>query len=542
MTEVQKKTSPGGWLQKGCHFWQRFQSGVMLGLFVVLAGLATWQFLRVTANKGVFLTTDSINYFWAAENVADGRGFGRLTESGEFRQITHWPPLYPLLLVSFAASPLGAEAGARLLGAVIFFLLLVFIGITLWRMTRSGWLSLLTTVLLAAFPAFWRVNMAAMTEPLYILCGLVGAIWLDRYLRRQDWLSFGLAAFFMACALLTRYVAPALIASACVLLLFAPGWTFKRRFWRAMLFGAVSALPLGLWLLYNQLQAGNAVNRPLALNPMPLEEFEWFFVTLQSWTFPVQSIFWVGLLKVLLIFGGAGVVLLVCWLRRKGFGVGGENAEKTSLPLFYLIYLLAYPLVVLFSRLFVDVAIPIYRERIIFPLLLTVVFLLAWLVKRAFAGLMQRLCPAAALLVVLILISVWTALVQYQPELQAHWQQTLDTGTGVENMKGTPLAQAVQAIPQDHMIITDILERTWYISGRMPFQLNAFDDYNLAMLEKFAAEQPVTFVLLKKYDWVQPLQNLMPDLAVTHQDSSWIILSCPGQCRFIQPKEEVSSP
>ena len=149
---------------------------------------------------------------------------------GESKPMTHWPPLYPILLALPQYFGMSGLSAARWLGAVNLGLMVFLLGLSIARLTNSSpWYTGLGTLVLVTSYALWNTSLYAMTEPLYMVLGLLALLFLDNYLiaGKQKWLLS--ASIVLALGLLTRYSAGALILASVLALFMQRGWPFKKK-------------------------------------------------------------------------------------------------------------------------------------------------------------------------------------------------------------------------------------------------------------------------------------------------------------------------
>ena len=178
----------------------RLVSVVVLGL---LAAAGFLLVLRATP-EGVALTDDSIGYIAGARSMVAGHGYREawLASNGP---VTHFPPAYSSVLAFIGMFGLDPLRGARFLGAVLFGLSAIVLGILGWRMTRSLPAGLLLAALFVLNDSLLRVHASALSEPLFIFLSMLAFWMLDLYFERDmHWLWLLAAGIFVGLAYLTR--------------------------------------------------------------------------------------------------------------------------------------------------------------------------------------------------------------------------------------------------------------------------------------------------------------------------------------------------
>ena len=311
--------------------------GLLLGLIAVSAWVG-FKFFRATEPYGIGVRSDSVAYFMSAHNFAHGIGMGRMTGDGNFKPMTHWPPLYPLVLSLFEFGGVPALTGARWLGVLLMAAVVFLTGLCLARMTHSLWFALAGALILAISPALWETSLYAMTEPLYLVLCLLAYLLLDQYLEKGRWPWLVACGLALGGCFLTRYVGFTLAGAFAIILLFQRRWTLMERLKRSLALGAISLAPIGLWMVRNWLQGGTATNRSLQYFPISPNDYQLAWQTWSAWFEPNQAIFQVGLGKIAVI-----VLILLLFM---GFRWVNKPSEalitQTWMPAVSIIYVALY--------------------------------------------------------------------------------------------------------------------------------------------------------------------------------------------------------
>ena len=218
-------------------------------LIVALAALAVAHALARTASHGAALTHDSVNYLSVAESLLAGEGL-----------ITHrdgafllWPPFFPMLLAFIGFLGVEPVEAGRLINAAAFGLIVLLAGFWFRSILRSRLAVAGAVVAILSLPLLNERAAFFMTETLFALLTLLALIQLNAFLKGRDDRLLP-AAVFAALAVLTRYTGLALlIAGTLAPLLLRRDAPLAGRLKHAVLFGAVSALPLALALVRNRL-------------------------------------------------------------------------------------------------------------------------------------------------------------------------------------------------------------------------------------------------------------------------------------------------
>ncbi|MEM1207315.1 MAG: hypothetical protein AAGN66_29040 [Acidobacteriota bacterium] len=238
-------------------------SGLRRALLVALpsAAVALWL-LGATADHGVGLYPDSVDYVSTAVSLAEGRGFVDHRD----RVYTLWPPLYPTVLAAGALAGVDPVVWARWLAILCYVSIVAFAGLWLGRHLRSATLAGMGVALVALGWPLTKFSTAALSEPLFWLLSLLALGSLDGRAgnggkgtpqRRRPWL----AAAFSALALLTRFVGVAVVLVNAGRILAPNRGPLRRRLSDAALYCGLSVAPTALWMLRNWVVTGQSAGQ-----------------------------------------------------------------------------------------------------------------------------------------------------------------------------------------------------------------------------------------------------------------------------------------
>ena len=279
-----------------------------------LSLLGATLILARQVNYGVsIINTDSIVFITVARNLLAGEG---LVERSTKTAYVLWPPLYPLLLAGatlFIFDPLDV---AGPLNAAIFGLTIFAAGQWLRQRIHSRFLILWSCLaILFALPLAHWASMV-MTDTPFILFVTLALLHTDNFLHQGKQTSLLWAAVFTALACLTRYIGPALIFTVLPLLLFQHGIAPLEKLKRIGLYTAVSATPIGLWMLRNFLRVDTPMGSRTPLNnalPSILDEIishltSWLFLDLSLGEFQRFTVVLTGLALLVLVIALGGIL------------------------------------------------------------------------------------------------------------------------------------------------------------------------------------------------------------------------------------------
>ena len=226
-------------------------------LIADLAILGTAHILIRTASYGPAVWWDSVRLLSTAVNFLAGEGWREF--SGGL--MVGWPPLFPLLLA--AGGWLGSEpfAAGRWINAIAFGLTILAAGLYLRSNLRAQWLGLAATATIVASLPLSEFAATFMADFLFALFALLALIRLAAFLQRGGATPLLGAAGCTALATLTRYPGVVLIGTGVLLLLVRRTPPLATRLKQAIVFGAVSSLPLAGVLTRNWAVSGTLTGR-----------------------------------------------------------------------------------------------------------------------------------------------------------------------------------------------------------------------------------------------------------------------------------------
>ena len=303
----------------------RFRPAPFTLLIAFLAGLGTAHILVRTATYGAAVGTDSTIFLSTAMNFLAGEGWRDFTG----RPLVSWPPLFPLLLAAGGWVGIDPLVAGRWVNATAFGLTILVAGCWLRSHLRSRWLALAASVVILASLPLSELASDVMTDPLFVLFTLLALIWLAAFLHRGERTSLWGAAVFTALAVLTRYPGVVLIGAGVLMLLVRRAPPLAVRLKHAIVFGAVSSIPLAGVMLRNW-----AISKRLAgwrggSGQSLSDSLSQVADVFRAWVIPPHALDGLGYL----LWMAAGLVVLA----DRGFGLGGnKGTARLASPLFGL--------------------------------------------------------------------------------------------------------------------------------------------------------------------------------------------------------------
>ena len=377
----------------------------MLFLVAVLAILIVWLATRF----GIGVAPDSTVYIEAARNLLSGRGLIALTGGGEFKPLTHYPPLYPALLalltrVSLLLGEFSIETVARALNSFLFGANVLLVGITIRSYARgSYWLPILGALLTMTAPDIAGIHTLALTEALFIFLSLSGLVSLSRYIdtKRGTWLVLSAAAIAMA--LLTRYVGIALVFTGVFVLLFVNGRTLRRRCFEALSFVLISCAPMALWVVRNTRSGEGLSDREFIFHAPRLRQIVAGLSTVSSWLLlgKVRT----DLRIFFFVVEIAAASLFIFYVRRRQRAhvrdrknhpdkaasdeLVSPHGDSSPPPIILAVFIVSYLAFLTFTAFFVD-ADTVLDDRALVPVHVVAIVLVCGLAWKTFESLRER--------------------------------------------------------------------------------------------------------------------------------------------------------
>jgi hypothetical protein len=356
--------------------------------YVIMIGLAFLGTIIAFLNTpwGVLVESDSYFYISAAKNLVAGPGMGRLTLDGLLIPLTHYPPLYSLVVAGFSLLTHGnALLSARILACLLFGGNSLLFGILLARFTRAPWAGVAGTGLFLISAVTTSVVIAGLSEGLFFLFFLL-ALFCATEVRsggNKGWFVWTCICAALAC--LARYVGLTVVAACLVGLVAINPSPWKARAKVAIIFCTASLLPISLWYLRDWLLTGSTTNRSLFYHwPGKLALNEAIF-TASGWFLPGKITLETGELFLVFVALSTGAAAGAWWFYRRSHqpAPGEEAAVKFTWVL--AAFILTYCLSLLVSRTFMDASTR-WDTRILSPLYLAgelFFFIILWYGTRA---------------------------------------------------------------------------------------------------------------------------------------------------------------
>ena len=236
---------------------------------------------------GAGISLDSTVYIDTANNLLSGRGLSVQASVNEFVPLTHYPPLFPVLLAAVGKLGMSSLDGARWLNVLLFGGNILLVGLVVRRFAgTSSWAPVLGSYFILTSTGMLLIHSMVWTEPSFILTCLLGLFLLGIYIENRRTPVLVVSSVMVAMGFLIRYVGATLVATGVIGLLLPGRKNLKRRVIDAVVFSLLGSLPLLLWWGGNLLVAGSFADREVVFHPIGLRHARGAVSTLAKWLLP----------------------------------------------------------------------------------------------------------------------------------------------------------------------------------------------------------------------------------------------------------------
>ncbi len=446
------------------------QPVIFFFLLFATAFLGFW-WLKISTFYGLGLVNDSYAYVSGAINLLNGNGYSQLSGGGEVTPITHFPPMFSILLALVDLIKIDILFEARLVVLSLFGLNVILVGITLLAITQRYSVSLLGAFLSATSSGFLRTHSMLMSEPLFITLSLISSLCLVVSFRhnRRTWLL--IAGVFAGCATLTRYAGLASVVTALLTI-----YIFRRKVKLVLsdtLFYVLGALPLLIsWGLRNQLLTGTVANRQLLWHLPSWSNIELGLFNFLAWIFPRSFLSWLQAQKyfayALTVFIGFVFLWLVITTLRslsRDPKPDGKAEAGEKLFVYHLAYVMIYLGAILATMVFFDASTR-FENRILAPMEVSfLIVILAALAKWS----ERRLLYQKILVVVFLVLFTWFWAREGRYSVDFLGQD----GQGYASLtwKNSPTIEYIRNLPPEKIIYTNKNTGVFLQTGRNSYRL-----------------------------------------------------------------------
>ncbi len=336
------------------------RSAVLL-IFIALATLVAGTFIiRYAADNGIGVSPDSVAYIKTAESLLAGNGFYYFDEP-----LTHFPPLYPLLLAGSAIFSQKVAISAEWLHGILYGLNALLFGLAIYFSTRRSLLAMVLGILLFFSPqALLHIHSFAWSEPPFLTFALILFISLGFYHKQRKWYWFAIAALSLGFLMVTRYAGIAFVPVAAVCLYFCNNLPIKQKIKDTVLFLFLAFIPLGLWMVRNIFLTHAATDREFIYHPITVKHLITLINTIHSFYLPQFESSHANGVELLIVV--MLMIFMLAKLIKQSPNLLKAEPSRLYMILFGYLFSAIYVAFLLLSISFYDAYTPL-DERILFP-------------------------------------------------------------------------------------------------------------------------------------------------------------------------------
>ena len=334
-------------------------------LLSILGGLID---IYATAN-GPWGYNDPVEYIATAHSLNAGQGLGYVQGHGRFSPIRIHPPFYSVVLAGIGLFKANLIVASRWLNIIAFVACIFIAGWIFYRYSRAPAMGIITSALLLAFPQMNWMFSSAYSEPLFIFLILSGGWLLVAYLHKRRVPLLIASAVVIGLIPATRYAGIAMVGAGTLTVLLCTSGKLGLRIRKALVFGLISSLPVGVWLIWTYFSSAHSLGgRSIGLDwnglAAQFKTFRGLFIdTIGRWV-PFQNSRLALTYRLRFILAGAGLVgtlalsiVAILRLRKKE----QTEADRSDLPIFSyfglsaIFFVVVLLLTYLFTRPTIDI-------------------------------------------------------------------------------------------------------------------------------------------------------------------------------------------
>jgi hypothetical protein len=217
---------------------------ITLWIGLCFIGILGFVVVYASTPLGLGLREDSYSYITAAESLANGSGLGRWTAEGDFRPLTHFPPLLPFFLTSINKTGIEFLEAARIINASSFAITLILSGLIIYWVSASKFIALAGICYLLCAPNLIEIHAWLHSEPLFLALCLIGLVLLAGHFKKPSlYTLLIISASFYGLAFLTRYAGISFILAGVIGIGIASGLRLANKITSSIGFLIISILP-----------------------------------------------------------------------------------------------------------------------------------------------------------------------------------------------------------------------------------------------------------------------------------------------------------
>jgi len=316
-------------------------------------------FLYVTEN-GVGISTDSTTYIATANSLLEGKGFYKNSVP-----MTHYPPVYPILLAISGLFSYDIVDSARWLHTIIYSVNAILFGILIFLNTQRKLLAMIVgLVIFFSSPTVLDIHSYALSESPFIMFSFLSFLLIYFYLSTHRWIYLLISSLSLGLAITTRYVGIALLPPVLIIIFSFVNKPFKQRIKEILTILIISLIPVFIWVVRNIITAQTATNRSFIYHPISINKLKDGLFGLIGMFLPSFGSGWISLLEINIISLLFFYIAFVLYKKR------GDFSHSQSISVVFIsigfLFVLTYFVVLILSISFFDAATPL-DNRILAP-------------------------------------------------------------------------------------------------------------------------------------------------------------------------------
>jgi hypothetical protein len=244
---------------------------------VAAIGCIAAIFILIATNDGLILSHDSVAYIAVVRSLLEGHGLVIPYGYAHPIPLTHWPPLYPLVLALFSAVTGTVTGAARWLTVILFVLNTVMVGSLARKYGGSAAAGYAAACLFAFSREMWQLHDMLMAEPLFFLLILLFVYFLDEYLLTGKFALLLVSATLVGLSQVTRYAGLPFVAWGAIVVFVARRNPMRARV-EAIVWALVAIAPMVLLTAWKRFQPYKVPEPALSWHMPPPEFWTQFLV------------------------------------------------------------------------------------------------------------------------------------------------------------------------------------------------------------------------------------------------------------------------
>jgi 4-amino-4-deoxy-L-arabinose transferase-like glycosyltransferase len=420
---------------------------LLFGVWAAAAILMYWMM-----SHGAGISPDSIVYLDTARSILAGQSF---VVAG--LPMTHFPPVYPLLLAAIGLVDPDLLHAARLLSAFLFGANVVLVGSAAHLASGSRIRPAICAVLLFVVSASaLELHAMAWSEPPFFAFTLSGLLVLAAQVACPNRRMLALAATCLGLAMATRYVGITVFPVLLAALWFMGQRPFRERVRDTFVAVPLALAPIGLWLIRNAAVSHGVTDRHFGWHPIGGAELTQLVGTLSDYLLPVP----VGVLLTVTILVGLLIIFMVLWRQSLGERpTDWHTGLSRSLPSLLVLFAATYVTFLLVSVSVADANTPL-DDRMLFPVFGCLVVAMV-VVGGRFAEVHPRHWASGAL-VALVVLSLGLRAVPAEVTVVRVYRD--GNGYSSDGWRGSPAIAQLEVLSRSTLVFSNASEAVGYLT------------------------------------------------------------------------------